>query len=190
MPPSREPFRSRRRLARSLLLSLVVHGGLLIGFDAPLAVRFSPPAPPIMLRWRVTAPPPGTGVQLRTPAPTSARAGRRRPTGAIAQADVAVDGAALGPLAPQRDLLESARWTARDEGMRIERHKRGDGLRRQSPEGRLTQVLAQPQAGETLLANGTYRITTPAGVTYCLNEAPAYQRGGISEALRIASTCP
>lgn len=177
-------------MARCLLLSLAVHGGLLIGLDAPPAIRFSPPPPPMTLRWRAASPPPETGAKLRTPAPASVRAARRSPAGAIGRGVGAPDAASLGPLASPRDLFETAMRMARDEGLRSERQRGADGLRRQPPEGRLARALAQPQGGEKLLADGTYRITTRAGASYCLNEVPAYQRGGMSEALRIASTCP
>lgn len=65
-----------------------------------------------------------------------------------------------------------------------------DGPRQDSPENRLARALVRPQAQEKLLANGTYKITTSAGTTYCLNEPPGYDRGGPGEAMRIPSTCP
>lgn len=147
--------------------------------------------PPLTLFWHAAPLPGETAATLRAPAPARSGAAQREAAGASRRAVAAPpDGVHSSLRISTHDLLENAMRTARDEALRIERQGRADGPRRDAPESRLARSLAAPQAQEKLLAGGVYKITTRTGATYCLKEPPDYNRGGLSEALRIASTCP
>ncbi|MFZ2852945.1 MAG: hypothetical protein WAZ34_02390 [Rhodocyclaceae bacterium] len=185
-PESEKSEIDRRRLARCLLLSLFLHGALLTVNDRQPASKVSRQMFPLALTW--TAP---TAPRENTGAPIDGGTAQHSMTSAKRKVASTSESASTLPTDGSiHDLLENARQTARDEALRIERQGKTDSPRQDAPENRLARALARPAAQERLLANGTYKITTSAGTTYCLNEPPDFNRGGLSTALRVASTCP
>ena len=190
--PSSLPRPALRQIAPFVLLSLLLHGALLlvvrpptnnpIAKPRPLEVYFASPAVSAPARSADTAP---AEEPRRHAARThAARLAKPAESASPSAAKNTVDQPAFNP----QQLLESAKSMARDEARNAERQTVAQEKKKlDTPLGSLEQYLRQPHK-EQRLANGMLKITTETG-SVCFQPVPYFAHGQAS-LYGIPMTCP
>jgi len=203
--PLRYPDRScSRRMAACLLAALALHLLALSRIRLPVQPLAGIPSMlSVRLPSRTVADPATTGAMRAIGSGPPAPAPRSRPPGSPAASvtteqtvGTATPNVATGsppatsPAAAQ--LIESARRLVRQytrEAVPGEKPLVSPLADRPAMPA-LERALRTRAAGDTVLANGTIRVRTAAGTTYCLQPPPDILRNGPFEPMAVPSTCP
>ncbi|HEX5336857.1 MAG TPA: hypothetical protein VFW53_00290 [Gallionella sp.] len=190
--PSSLPRPALRQLAPFVLLSLLLHGALLLVVRPPtnhpiakprsLEIYFASPAVSVPASSADTAP--AEEPRRHTARTHAARLAEPADSASPPAAKNTVDQPAFNP----QQLLESAKSIARDEARNAERQTAAQEKKKlDTPLGSLEQYLRQPHK-EQRLANGMLKITTEAG-SVCIQPAPSFAHD-MPGLFGIPMTCP
>lgn len=196
-------LRVERRLLPFLLLSAVLHGVLLAlpplrGAQAPPVAVLHHVIQATLQRSassaEVSSPPAAVQeVAVRPARPGAARSGAtavRSPGGYVVVPEVSSN--ETPPVgeresASANELMEQARRAARTEAIRMER----EVLRAPAPAAEQGDAYrASHGSHDRRFADGTVRVATRWGTSYCLKPPPEFARGGPGDGVTAPTNCP
>lgn len=197
--------RAERRLLPFLLASALLHGVLLALH--PLRGTKAPPVAVLHQALQATLQHSASSAEVlspsRSPAARDAVVGPPRPSASRSGSAAvrspggyvvvpAVGSEATPPVgeresAAANELMEQARRAARVEAIRMER----EVLRAPAPAGEGSDAYhASPGSRERRFADGTVRVNTRWGTSYCLKPPPEFARGGPGDGVTAPTNCP